>query len=71
MRMNRCKEILNNAIHMKPSLGKFIGDAARLTDKLLELCNKSVTFEFLIITIIALLTKLRLSRLVLYFMDYN
>ncbi|KAL8187826.1 UNVERIFIED_CONTAM: hypothetical protein K2H54_056449, partial [Gekko kuhli] len=42
MRMNRCKEILNNAIHMKPSLGKFIGDATRLTDKLLELCNKSV-----------------------------
>ncbi|XP_054839454.1 serine/threonine-protein kinase ATR [Eublepharis macularius] len=42
MRVNRCKEILNNAIHMKPSLGKFIGDAARLTDKLLELCNKSV-----------------------------
>ncbi|XP_060098281.1 serine/threonine-protein kinase ATR [Heteronotia binoei] len=42
MRMNRCREILNNAIHMKPSLGKFIGDATRLTDKLLELCNKSV-----------------------------
>ncbi|XP_061492905.1 serine/threonine-protein kinase ATR isoform X2 [Rhineura floridana] len=42
MRVNRCKEIFNKAIHMKPSLGKFIGDAARLTDKLLELCNKSV-----------------------------
>ncbi|XP_028587032.2 serine/threonine-protein kinase ATR isoform X1 [Podarcis muralis] len=42
MRVNRCKEILNKAIHMKASLGKFIGDAARLTDKLLELCNKSV-----------------------------
>lgn len=34
---------------MKPSLGKFIGDAARLTDKLLELCNKSVMFEFLVV----------------------
>ncbi|OCT80913.1 hypothetical protein XELAEV_18027725mg [Xenopus laevis] len=42
MRVNRCKEILEKAIHMKPSLGKFIGDATRLTDKLLELCNKPV-----------------------------
>ncbi|KAG8580917.1 hypothetical protein GDO81_007479 [Engystomops pustulosus] len=42
MRVNRCKEILNKAIHMKPALGKFIGDATRLTDKLLELCNKPV-----------------------------
>ncbi|KAJ7409859.1 hypothetical protein WISP_111676 [Willisornis vidua] len=42
MRVNRCKEILNRAIHMKESLGKFIGDATRLTDKLLELCNKPV-----------------------------
>uniref|UniRef100_A0A8D0H3M6 FAT domain-containing protein n=1 Tax=Sphenodon punctatus TaxID=8508 RepID=A0A8D0H3M6_SPHPU len=42
MRVNRCKEILNRAIHMKASLGKFIGDSTRLTDKLLELCNKSV-----------------------------
>ncbi|XP_044288721.1 serine/threonine-protein kinase ATR isoform X2 [Varanus komodoensis] len=42
MRVNRCKEIFNKAIHMKASLGKFIGDAARLTDKLLELCNKVV-----------------------------
>nr|XP_008104413.1 PREDICTED: serine/threonine-protein kinase ATR isoform X1 [Anolis carolinensis] len=42
MRVNRCKEIFNKAIHMKASLGKFIGDAARLTDKLLELCNKPV-----------------------------
>ncbi|XP_014458350.1 serine/threonine-protein kinase ATR isoform X2 [Alligator mississippiensis] len=42
MRVNRCKEILNKAIHMKASLGKFIGDATRLTDKLLELCNKPV-----------------------------
>ncbi|XP_066475341.1 serine/threonine-protein kinase ATR [Tiliqua scincoides] len=42
MRVNRCKEIFNKAIHMKASLGKFIGDAARLTDKLLELCNKLV-----------------------------
>ncbi|XP_062988227.1 serine/threonine-protein kinase ATR [Elgaria multicarinata webbii] len=42
MRVNRCKEIFNKAIHMKASLGKFIGDAARLTDKLLELCNKAV-----------------------------
>ncbi|XP_035400386.1 serine/threonine-protein kinase ATR isoform X3 [Cygnus atratus] len=42
MRVNRCKEILNKAINMKESLGKFIGDATRLTDKLLELCNKPV-----------------------------
>ncbi|XP_058044288.1 serine/threonine-protein kinase ATR isoform X2 [Ahaetulla prasina] len=42
MRATRCKEILNKAINMKASLGKFIVDAARLTDKLLELCNKSV-----------------------------
>ncbi|KAM9030987.1 serine/threonine-protein kinase ATR isoform X1 [Sarcophilus harrisii] len=42
MRVNRCKEILNKAIQMKKSLGKFIGDATRLTDKLLELCNRSV-----------------------------
>ncbi|XP_075717588.1 serine/threonine-protein kinase ATR isoform X2 [Rhinoderma darwinii] len=42
MRVNRCKEILDKAIHMKPALGKFIGDATRLTDKLLELCNKNV-----------------------------
>ncbi|XP_031199912.1 serine/threonine-protein kinase ATR [Mastomys coucha] len=42
MRVNRCKEILTKAIHMKKSLEKFVGDATRLTDKLLELCNKSV-----------------------------
>ncbi|XP_072852125.2 serine/threonine-protein kinase ATR [Pogona vitticeps] len=42
MRVNRCKEIFNKAISMEASLAKFIGDAARLTDKLLELCNKSV-----------------------------
>ncbi|OXB83105.1 UNVERIFIED_CONTAM: hypothetical protein H355_016669 [Colinus virginianus] len=42
MRVNRCKEILNKAINMKESLGKFVGDATRLTDKLLELCNKPV-----------------------------
>ncbi|XP_073659836.1 serine/threonine-protein kinase ATR isoform X4 [Tursiops truncatus] len=41
MRVNRCKEILNKAIRMKKSLEKFVGDATRLTDKLLELCNKS------------------------------
>ncbi|XP_075426221.1 serine/threonine-protein kinase ATR isoform X3 [Ascaphus truei] len=41
-RVNRCKEILEKAIHMKSALGKFIGDATRLTDKLLELCNKPV-----------------------------
>ncbi|CAH2247104.1 serine threonine- kinase atr isoform X1 [Pelobates cultripes] len=42
MRVERCKQILDKAIHMKQSLGKFIGDATRLTDKLLELCNKPV-----------------------------
>uniref|UniRef100_A0AAQ5WXF9 Serine/threonine-protein kinase ATR n=1 Tax=Amphiprion ocellaris TaxID=80972 RepID=A0AAQ5WXF9_AMPOC len=42
MRMNRCNQILKKAISLKPSLEKFIGDANRLTDKLLELCNKPV-----------------------------
>ncbi|XP_011488483.1 serine/threonine-protein kinase ATR isoform X2 [Oryzias latipes] len=42
MRMNRCNQILKKAISLKPSLDKFIGDANRLTDKLLELCNKPV-----------------------------
>ncbi|XP_072313429.1 serine/threonine-protein kinase ATR [Eucyclogobius newberryi] len=42
MRMNRCNQILKKAINLKPSLDKFIGDANRLTDKLLELCNKPV-----------------------------
>ncbi|MGH0145669.1 UNVERIFIED_CONTAM: hypothetical protein FKN15_015304 [Acipenser sinensis] len=41
-RVNRCKEILRKAINLKDSLGKFIGDANRLTDKLLELCNRPV-----------------------------
>ncbi|XP_071354256.1 serine/threonine-protein kinase ATR [Trachinotus anak] len=42
MRMNRCNQILKKAISLKPSLEKFIGDANRLSDKLLELCNKPV-----------------------------
>ncbi|PNI78455.1 ATR isoform 4 [Pan troglodytes] len=42
LHFGRCKEILNKAIHMKKSLEKFVGDATRLTDKLLELCNKPV-----------------------------
>lgn len=46
MRMNRCNQILKKAISLKPSLDKFIGDANRLTDKLLELCNKPVTLLF-------------------------
>uniref|UniRef100_A0A8C9W423 Serine/threonine-protein kinase ATR n=1 Tax=Scleropages formosus TaxID=113540 RepID=A0A8C9W423_SCLFO len=41
-RANRCKEILNKAISLKETLGKFIGDATRLTDNLLELCNRPV-----------------------------
>ncbi|XP_029973557.1 serine/threonine-protein kinase ATR [Salarias fasciatus] len=41
-RMNRCNQILKKAISLKQSLAKFIGDANRLTDKLLELCNKPV-----------------------------
>ncbi|XP_076837125.1 serine/threonine-protein kinase ATR isoform X2 [Brachyhypopomus gauderio] len=41
-RMNRCKEILKKAVSLKDSFGKFIGDANRLTDKLVELCNKPV-----------------------------
>ncbi|XP_047662216.1 serine/threonine-protein kinase ATR isoform X3 [Tachysurus fulvidraco] len=39
-RMNRCKEILKKAVSLNGSFGKFIGDANRLTDKLVELCNK-------------------------------
>ncbi|KAK5917220.1 hypothetical protein CgunFtcFv8_012127 [Champsocephalus gunnari] len=42
MRMNRCNQILKKAISLKQALEKFIGDANRLTDKLLELCNKPV-----------------------------
>ncbi|XP_054597718.2 serine/threonine-protein kinase ATR isoform X1 [Nothobranchius furzeri] len=42
MRKNRCNQILKKAISLKQSLEKFIGDANRLTDKLLELCNKPV-----------------------------
>uniref|UniRef100_A0AAY5ETL9 Serine/threonine-protein kinase ATR n=1 Tax=Electrophorus electricus TaxID=8005 RepID=A0AAY5ETL9_ELEEL len=41
-RMNRCKEILKKAVNLKGTFGKFIGDANRLTDKLVELCNKAV-----------------------------
>ncbi|XP_072111128.1 serine/threonine-protein kinase ATR isoform X3 [Mobula birostris] len=40
-RVNRCKEILQKAIN-DSRLGKFVGDATRLTEKLLELCNKTV-----------------------------
>lgn len=40
--MNRCKEILKKAISLNNSFGKFIGDANRLTDKLVELGNKPV-----------------------------
>ena len=40
--MNRCKEILTKVVSLKESLRKFIGDTNRLTDKLLELCNKPV-----------------------------
>lgn len=42
MRMNRCNQILKKAISLKNSLDKFIGDTNKLTDKLLELCNKPV-----------------------------
>lgn len=42
MRMNRCNQILKKAVSLKASLEKFICDATRLTDKLLELCNKPV-----------------------------
>uniref|UniRef100_A0A673FQJ6 Serine/threonine-protein kinase ATR n=1 Tax=Sinocyclocheilus rhinocerous TaxID=307959 RepID=A0A673FQJ6_9TELE len=41
-RMNRCKEILKKAVSLNESFGKFIGDANRLTDKLVELGNKPV-----------------------------
>ncbi|XP_042558922.1 serine/threonine-protein kinase ATR [Clupea harengus] len=41
-RMNRCKEILRKAAHLSRSLEKFIADATKLTDRLLELSNKPV-----------------------------
>ncbi|XP_077396162.1 serine/threonine-protein kinase ATR isoform X2 [Festucalex cinctus] len=41
-RMNRCNQILKKAISLKQSLDKFVSDANRLTDKLVELCNKQV-----------------------------
>ncbi|XP_077417783.1 serine/threonine-protein kinase ATR isoform X2 [Vanacampus margaritifer] len=41
-RMNRCNQILKKAISLKQSLEKFVSDANRLTDKLVELCNKQV-----------------------------
>ncbi|KAM6912554.1 serine/threonine-protein kinase ATR isoform 1-T1 [Xenentodon cancila] len=50
MRMNRCNQILKKAISLKQSLEKFIGDANRLTDKLLELCNKPVDGNSTILT---------------------
>ncbi len=40
--MNRCKEILKKAVSLNESFGKFIGDANKLTDKLVELGNKPV-----------------------------
>nr|XP_023680216.1 serine/threonine-protein kinase ATR isoform X1 [Paramormyrops kingsleyae] len=42
MRANRCKEIFRKAISLQDSLAKFISDTTRLTDNLLELCNKPV-----------------------------
>uniref|UniRef100_A0A4W3HDU3 Serine/threonine-protein kinase ATR n=1 Tax=Callorhinchus milii TaxID=7868 RepID=A0A4W3HDU3_CALMI len=41
-RVGRCKEILQQAVNEKSSFAKFIEDATRLTEKLLELCNKPV-----------------------------
>ncbi|KAL2098334.1 hypothetical protein ACEWY4_007541 [Coilia grayii] len=41
-RMNRCKEILRKAVNLESSLEKFIVDATKLTDRLLELSNKPV-----------------------------
>lgn len=42
MRQMRCKEIFFRAIQLDKSLQKFIQDATKLTDRLLELCNKVV-----------------------------
>ncbi|XP_049596564.1 serine/threonine-protein kinase ATR [Syngnathus scovelli] len=44
-RMHRCNQILKKAISLKPSLEKFVSDANRLTDKLVELCNKPVNHD--------------------------
>lgn len=66
MRMNRCNQILKNAISLKKPLEKFIGDANRLTDKLLELCNKPVKMSSQYI-----LKKLGVMRLHLEVMTCN
>ncbi|KAM8833099.1 serine/threonine-protein kinase ATR [Synchiropus picturatus] len=42
MRKSRCSQILKKAVSLKLSLDKFIGDAQKLTDWMLELCNKPV-----------------------------
>ncbi|KAJ8029668.1 Serine/threonine-protein kinase ATR [Holothuria leucospilota] len=42
MRQQRCREIFSRAIELDKSLQKFVQDATKLTDRLLELCNKVV-----------------------------
>ncbi|XP_022100883.1 serine/threonine-protein kinase ATR-like [Acanthaster planci] len=42
VRTKRCSDIFNRAKYLQKNLNKFIQDATRLTDRLLELCNKQV-----------------------------
>ncbi|XP_038072304.1 serine/threonine-protein kinase ATR-like [Patiria miniata] len=42
VRTKRCSEIFTRAKYLQKNLNKFIQDATRLTDRLLELCNKQV-----------------------------
>ncbi|XP_023240203.1 serine/threonine-protein kinase ATR-like [Centruroides sculpturatus] len=42
MRVQRCREIFSLAKKIQPDLTKFISDSISLTEKLVELCNKSV-----------------------------
>ncbi|XP_033634079.1 serine/threonine-protein kinase ATR-like [Asterias rubens] len=42
VRTKRCHEIFTRAKFLQKNLNKFIQDATRLTDRLLELCNKQV-----------------------------
>ncbi|PIK55504.1 putative serine/threonine-protein kinase atr [Apostichopus japonicus] len=42
MRQLRCRDIFRRATQLDKNLEKFIRDATKLTDRLLELCNKSV-----------------------------
>lgn len=43
VRVSRCKDIFARAEQINPGLQKFVKDSTKLTDRLLELCNKEYT----------------------------